>query len=99
MPTINNISQEMTVDRWDELEEWLRGRPEIIRKLCSEFPPGTVITIDEIPHYVISYEESDAVRVSTTAPWDNYEEAVVTREPIHAHHLRAWIAAQNNSRE
>lgn len=90
------------LDAEEVASDWLATRPKCIQELFAEFPPCTVIEIDGISHYVISYEEGESesdngLGISTTSPLDNYEKAVADRQYIHASHVRDFLKAANAS--
>lgn len=47
-----------------ELEEWLKGRPPIIRELALKYPGDTCYTQEGEGHYtIISYQESGTLKI------------------------------------
>ena len=75
------------------LAEWLRNKPEIIKRLADEFPPGDAFTWESQVFYVVGYRESQpgehpALLCSEIDPCEDYEGAVASIEPFCAHCVR-----------
>jgi hypothetical protein len=71
------------------LERWLEGRPDVVKQLAHEFPPGTKL---EDPDgagtlYVVGYNENGMLVVSGIDPTVDYEGA--------AHGARAYVCASH----
>jgi len=77
------------------LEEWLKGRPEIIQKLAAEFPPDIPVYLNGELHQIIGYNEGDALVLYPSTAIDNepsdsdWDESKIKR--ICASHLRMPI--------
>lgn len=65
-----------------DLDQWLEGRPDIIRKLAYKYPPGYCFIVDDIPYWVVSYNEDGSIYVSDINPNQYYEAALMTRRLI-----------------
>lgn len=70
-------------------EAWLATRPECVRKLAAEFPLGTEIEINGVPHWLLGYTENDMLIISPINPGEDYDGACQAREWICAGHVRA----------
>lgn len=75
------------------LETWLEGRPDVIKQLAHEFPPGSKL---EDPDgagtlYVVGYNEGDMLVVSGIDPTVDYEGA--------ANGARAYVCASHYRRK
>jgi hypothetical protein len=69
-----------------ELEQWLEGRPEVIKSLARRYPPGTFIVIDGEPNWVIKYWETKdggaVLGISNINPAIDYDQAIKSEEFI-----------------
>lgn len=73
-------------------EEWLATRPESVRKLALEFPPGTNFVHDDGTRvWVIGYQENDVIIGSYTNPMTDYEGAMKDKVYAHAQCVRDQI--------
>lgn len=72
----------MTADQSTALEEWLEGRPEIIKTLARKYPPGTRVDCRGTIMWVISYGEDGSLGVTPVDPNTDYEGAIRTKVNI-----------------
>lgn len=67
----------MTEAQKAALAKWLEGRPENVKKLAREFPPGTKVYCDcgeyNFWHYVVAYNEKDEL-IAVPVPTVPYEQ-------------------------
>lgn len=83
----------MKFDSWYDtidkiaLEQWIATRPQCVRDLFREFPPGSHLMLDGKDHVVFGATESDALILT---PYDakDYDDAMRRRQWICAKHLR-----------
>lgn len=68
------------------MDEWIASRPEPVRKLAAEFPPGARVGPDKL--YVIGYTEDGMLIVSPYDPHEGYDRAVEARLYMCASHAR-----------
>ncbi len=70
-----------------ELEKWLADRPESVKALAREFPPGTVFI--GVPNntrvYVLGYTENDVVICSRVNPAEDYAAATKKDNRLYMH--------------
>jgi hypothetical protein len=71
-----------------EMQAWLETRPECVKSLAQEFPPGTSLDVDGVVHYVVGYTENDMLLISRVDPYDDYDGACNQRIRICAKHFR-----------
>lgn len=72
-------------DKWVlSFRAWMLTRPECIQKLAIEYPYGMYLcTIRGAKQYVVGWNESDCVLVSTCVPWNSAEiKRIAVRESI-----------------
>jgi len=73
------------------LEEWLDGRPETIKELARQYPPGTRIIIKGEMNWVVKYWETKdgeaVLGISNIDPAIDYDRAIESEEFICADHL------------
>jgi hypothetical protein len=86
----------------ETFDDWLATRPECVRKLASEFPPGTRIrgtgfnipdgpgTTHPVEFWVVGYNEDDMVIVSPVDPRKDFDAALApeNKHYICAQHIR-----------
>lgn len=75
------------------LAAWLGTRPESVRKLAAEFPPGTAFDFEGERWYVLGYNENDRVIMSSIDPYENYDDSLGSTCRMCAQHLRDAIKA------
>lgn len=69
-----------------EYDKWLAGKPEEIRQLAAEFPPGTIfIHPDGNRHYVIGYAEGGGIIASPISPFTDFKNAMKKENQAVAH--------------
>ena len=75
----------------EAVEEWLKDKPDSIRQLAAEFPPGTVFCGPDprLPQFhLVGYAEPDMLMVSVVDPGVYFELSMATAKPVPAEFLR-----------
>jgi hypothetical protein len=82
-------------DEWTpEFRAWVDSRPEGVRKLCYEFPLGSIIVLDGLDHHLLGYNESDMLILSPIDPYEDYDGANENAVYLCAEHIRAVRIAE-----
>lgn len=68
---------------------WVKSRPVCVQKLIKKFPPGSVVILDDVPHYLLGYTEGDMLILSKIHPVEDYAGARANTIYVCAHHLEA----------
>lgn len=80
---------------FDDLQEWLQDKPQIIKDLATKFPPGTMIVIpDRGEYHVVGWNEGNAIIVSRVDPFQDYDRAIENVEYICADHILGVIGTR-----
>lgn len=77
-----------------EFQAWIDSRPQAVKDLVAEFPPGLMVETDEGRFYLLGYTENDRLIVSRISPSDDHEASVASREHLCAQHLRDFLRDQ-----
>lgn len=79
----------MTKDEAEaQWKAWVASRPEKVQKLIAEFPPNSLVMLEEKPHHILGWTEDDMLILTDTDPGVDYDLAMQRKVYIHAHHLR-----------
>lgn len=84
----------MTAELFKSLDDtlykaWYNAQPEAIRKLATEFPPGSeLLTAERDLFYVIGYASQNRLFITVVNPYANYELAINNRTAIDADFIR-----------
>lgn len=73
------------------LEEWLKDKPDSIRQLAAEFPPGLVFCGPDprLPQFhLVGYAEPDMLMVSVVDPGVHFELSMAAAKPVPAQFVR-----------
>lgn len=79
----------------ESFEAWLAERPECVRKLAAEFPPGTRIFHRERIWWLLGYTESDELIITDSSPFEDYDKAVEAKKIVHAQCIRDNFTRNN----
>ena len=69
-------------------EAWLGTRPAAVQQLAQEFPLGSHWHVAGQVLYLLGYTEDDCLLVSPIDPAVDYQGALITKEYLHAAHVR-----------
>jgi len=72
----------MTPEQKAAMEEWLKGRPPIIRELAERFHPGVRIMLGEEELFLLGYRENGGLIVTPICPGIDYDGAMAKRRNL-----------------
>ena len=80
----------MTEDeRAAAMAAWLATRPECVRRLAAEFPPGTRLECRGRVLHVVGWTEQGSLVVCEPDPAEDWDAAMAAKEYVCAAHYRA----------
>lgn len=68
--------------QWELMEEWLEGKPPIVRELYVEYPPNKPVLKDGQKVWVIAYADDGGLSVTPVNPYEDYDGAIAAKMEI-----------------